>query len=840
MATIASEAELKQAAEDLRAAKTQWAAWGYAAPEDETVKFLGSGKGGLEAAGAHAKEDNVVYICLAVQVAYAETQLTKYVLISWVGGKVKPKNKARSSPHRVLLYNQLNKFLALSMEYQALSPEEFTLEKVNEKMAGAKSDLSEKDLRAAALKDEAKRAPSASSEKAEPVAAPKAKPAAKEKAAAAAKPAAEESSGAMSFQFVNEAAVKEALANLKASKGKWALFGYQKDTGNIDLQGVGSDEDVTGRLQEGEVQYALLSAASQEGDFSTLKWLLATWVGPKVRPAQKAKSSVHRGELYRYINLSLHLHAELQASTQDELSATIIQQKLQGTRELASTKPSSDQAARAKGKSATVSGGDKVMAEEAEAKRLVEDLRGKASTGAGEWLLLGYKDAADANVTKLARGSGGVDTLRKHFSDDALAYGVLLAPFTDPDSNYTTNKFVFISWVGPAVKPMIKAKSSQQRFEIYQGLKPELQLAAEFQVLSADELSDQLITAKLAGTRAANLSEAPAAGASPAPTSSSAAKAKPLEFGLADEGEVKTALKELQTGKCEWVAFGYKNNADQISLLARGSGGPDQAAVHFSPASLAYAVFAVKESDEEYATVKRVFVSWVGASVRPTEKAKSSQHRLPLYKYINAEVALAAELQAEVLTEVTPALLRQKISGAGAGDDNTRRLANAALVDADKRAAKKPSPAASPAPAGKQQPATAASKPKAEPKAKAEPKGKAESKKEAVEFADEAGATAALQDCRDDSTNTDWVAFSSEDGIVKVSAKGGGGLQGLQAALQEDRLAYVVLRVQLKDADEGKDFGYTTWKFLFVSWVGPKVKPMLKAKSSQERLPIYK
>lgn len=44
----------------------------------------------------------------AVQVAYAETQLTKYVLISWVGGKVKPKNKARSSPHRVLLYNQLN------------------------------------------------------------------------------------------------------------------------------------------------------------------------------------------------------------------------------------------------------------------------------------------------------------------------------------------------------------------------------------------------------------------------------------------------------------------------------------------------------------------------------------------------------------------------------------------------------------------------------------------------------------------------------------------------------------------------------------------------------------
>lgn len=49
-----------------------------------------------------------VYILLGVPTAEGDYSLTKYVLITWVGPSVKPKQRARSSPHRLLLYNEID------------------------------------------------------------------------------------------------------------------------------------------------------------------------------------------------------------------------------------------------------------------------------------------------------------------------------------------------------------------------------------------------------------------------------------------------------------------------------------------------------------------------------------------------------------------------------------------------------------------------------------------------------------------------------------------------------------------------------------------------------------
>ena len=89
----------------------------------------------------------------------------------------------------------------------------------------------------------------------------------------------------------------------------------------------------------------------------------------------------------------------------------------------------------------------------------------------------------------------------------------------DGGSEYKATKYVFISWVGTKVKPMVKARSSQVRVALYKYTKVVqsslvssspthpyyfvqnyLQLAAEIQALERSEISEELIKQKLNAT----------------------------------------------------------------------------------------------------------------------------------------------------------------------------------------------------------------------------------------------------------------------------------------------------------------------------------------------------
>lgn len=102
----------------------------------------------------------------------------------------------------------------------------------------------------------------------------------------------------------------------------------------------------------------------------------------------------------------------------------------------------------------------------------------------------------------IGSGSGGYGELEHFFTDDEIVYGVLGLEVADEDggSEYKTTKYVFISWVGPKVKPMTKARSSQVRVAIYKYAKNFLQLAAEIQALERSEISENIIKQKLNAT----------------------------------------------------------------------------------------------------------------------------------------------------------------------------------------------------------------------------------------------------------------------------------------------------------------------------------------------------
>jgi len=85
-----------------------------------------------------------------------------------------------------------------------------------------------------------------------------------------------------------------------------------------------------------------------------------------------------------------------------------------------------------------------------------------------------------------------------------------------------------------------------------------------------------------------------------------------------------------------------------------------------------YAIIGVREPEktEGYATLKFVFVTYVGAQVKPLHKARSSQHRVALYNHAKKFVQLAAELQALSKEEVTEEALQAKIVGSRVKAEN--------------------------------------------------------------------------------------------------------------------------------------------------------------------------
>jgi hypothetical protein len=189
----------------------------------------------------------------------------------------------------------------------------------------------------------------------------------------------------------------------------------------------------------------------------------------QVKPLAKARASQIRVLLYQYAKSFLQLAGEVQATTKDDLTERALASKLTGSRMVTDveTKTSERQE-----RSRTVGPERFQFANEDEALKAIQQLREGGDRG-GRWVLFGYQNQnqKDALLTVQATGSGGINELKQHFTSDAALYAILSHVQSDQleeDLTYTTAKYLFISYVGPDVKPLVKARSSQHRLPLYQ------------------------------------------------------------------------------------------------------------------------------------------------------------------------------------------------------------------------------------------------------------------------------------------------------------------------------------------------------------------------------------
>ncbi|KAJ3039715.1 hypothetical protein HDV00_011947 [Rhizophlyctis rosea] len=88
----------------------------------------------------------------------------------------------------------------------------------------------------------------------------------------------------------------------------------------------------------------------------------------------------------------------------------------------------------------------------------------------------------------------------------------------------------------------------------------------------------------------------------------------------------------------------------------------------------------------------------------------------------------------------------------------------------------------------------------------------------------------AYEDVRNDKTDTNWLLLEYTDDksdVLRLSTTGTGGLDEFKARLKDDQPAFGFLRMVI-----GNDELSKRAKFVLVSWCGPQVKVMRKAKLS--------
>ncbi|KAF4520676.1 hypothetical protein B566_EDAN006352 [Ephemera danica] len=87
---------------------------------------------------------------------------------------------------------------------------------------------------------------------------------------------------------------------------------------------------------------------------------------------------------------------------------------------------------------------------------------------------------------------------------------------------------------------------------------------------------------------------------------------------------------------------------------------------------------------------------------------------------------------------------------------------------------------------------------------------------------------AVYEDVRSDSSPTDWAVFKFEGNSIVCSATGSD-FEEFKTQFKEDERAFAYIRLQLGDEMSKRK------KFLFLTWVGPEVGVMKRAKMSTDK-----
>lgn len=278
------------------------------------------------------------------------------------------------------------------------------------------------------------------------------------------------------------------------------------------------------------------------------------------------------------------------------------------------------------------------------------------------------------------------------------------------------------------------------------------------------------------------------------------------ESEVADQYAFTEALADIRDDACDinLVVVGHVDgNPNLVNIVHKGPVVDDLSSV-LRDDEVMYLLARVTSTYDMSETVKFIYVHWVGKKVPIGMKGRYGVVHRSVREKLGA---YHIELETDTTEDLTEAIFKQKV-------EETSGKISKVLESTEGRQHRGFTSSQITKTHGGQRSTTSS-------------KVMAPSKQGApVAFSPELAD--ALTDIREDSSPSNWLLAGYEGGNPKnelvVLGSGTGGLAEMKEALQNDLVLYGLLRV----SDQVDDI--TTTKFVYIMWVGEKVKPMTKAK----------
>lgn len=285
-----------------------------------------------------------------------------------------------------------------------------------------------------------------------------------------------------------------------------------------------------------------------------------------------------------------------------------------------------------------------------------------------DWASFTYEgnNTGAATIVLEAKGGGGLAALSAALQNDHISYALLRV--IDVIDDHPTIKFVYITWIGPAVKFMQKAKITPHKGSATAFIgQAHVSLTAE----NLSEMTEEIVMNKVRdasgsndrtlsgdGQRAAPAPSKPVekptfttpkpvsapkpasspAAASPPPkptTTSGGSSSSPRKF---DAGQKKNdvVLPSSKDGinavrsdsdPADWCLYGYEGTSNNLALVASGSGGVGELKDHLQDDRILYGLLRVIDYYDTTANTKFVYIVWVGERVPIMRKALITTHK---------------------------------------------------------------------------------------------------------------------------------------------------------------------------------------------------------------------
>eukprot|EP00118_Oscarella_pearsei_P024639 m.306493 g.306493 ORF g.306493 m.306493 type:complete len:335 (+) comp41296_c0_seq1:75-1079(+) len=298
----------------------------------------------------------------------------------------------------------------------------------------------------------------------------------------------------------------------------------------------------------------------------------------------------------------------------------------------------------------------------------ISDVRSDSSSTA--WALFGHVNGNPSTVGFVGSGAGGPEEFHGMLDDGNVMYALVRLEETIDMSQ--TVKFVYVRWLGEKIATVKLGKYGVVRGSVIKHFQPHHVL---LETGSTDDLTKEALMSKLSESSGqkskvldgSNTDRRQERGFTSGTTASVGAGKKPVGTGTfagmkasAQQGavvqvteEVKKAVHDVKDDGVDtnWVVAGYQENIvkNPLVLLGSGSEGLDGLKEFLTPEIVAYGLLRVKDVVDDIATVKFVYIQWVGESVKPMSKAKISTHKSDVEAVFHpAHISLFATQLSEV------------------------------------------------------------------------------------------------------------------------------------------------------------------------------------------------